>query len=79
MYSTCCSVESAGYCDLSFREGRVRCRLFFVDEGVEGARELLPEAPRCGTRGGAPVGTPLRTEGLEAILVDGNDDSEACR
>ena len=49
-----------------------------MEDGVEGVRELLLEAPRCSSRGAAPVGIPLRIEGLDGTLVDGNEDNEAC-
>ena len=81
MYSTWRSVESAGYCDLSFLPGReipLRFGVFWAEDGVDGVRELLTEGPRCGARGAAPVGIPLRTEGFDGILVDGKEDNEAC-
>lgn len=81
IYSTCRSVESAGYCDLNFRIGRevaVRCWVFLIEDCVEGVRELLREVPRCGIRGAAPVGIPFRIEGLDEILVEGKEDKEAC-
>lgn len=37
------------------------------------------DVPRCGRRGAAPVGMPLRIDGLDGILVEGKDDNEACR
>lgn len=51
MYSTCRSLESAGYCDLSLLvrrmfSGRLLAR--FDDDGVEGVLELLIESSRPG-------------------------------
>lgn len=80
MYSTCFSVESAGYCDLNFLAGRdtpLRWGVSLVEEGVDGVRELLLTDPRCGRGGGTPV--PLRMEGLDGVRVDGKDDNDVWR
>ena len=71
---------SAGYCDLNFLAGRVtplRWGVGLVDEGVDGARELLLTDPRCG-RGGA-VPEKLRMEGLYGVRVEGKDYREVLR
>ena len=52
--------------------------MFLIDDGVEGVRELLTDVPRCGIRGAAPVGIPFRIDGLDGVLVEGKEDSEAC-
>lgn len=80
MYSTCFSVESAGYCDLNFLAGRdtpLRWGVGLVEEGVDGVRELLLTDSRCGIGGCVPV--PLRMEGLDGVRVDGKDDKEVWR
>ena len=77
MYSTCFSVVSAGYCDLSFLAGRdtpLRWGFGLVEEGVDGVRELLLRDSRCGRGGAVPV--PLRIEGLDVVRVDGKEDRE---
>ena len=84
MYSTWRSVESAGYCDLTFfgRElGNVLSVTVIFEVGVKGAWVLPFEAPRC-VRGevkafGFPM--PLRTEPTEAVREEGKDDSDAWR
>lgn len=51
----------------------------WVDDGVDGVRELLTDSRR-GSRGILPVGgAPLRMEGFEAVRVDGKDDNEVWR
>ncbi len=80
MYSTCFSVESAGYCDLNFLAGRgarLCCGVGLVEEGVEGVHELLLTDSRCG-KGGAML-VPLRIEGLDGVRVEGNEDREVWR
>lgn len=80
MYSTCFSVESAGYCDLNFlvgRDTRLCCGVGLVEEGVDGVRELLLTDSRWG-RGGAAL-APLRIEGLDGVRVEGKDDREVWR
>ena len=85
MYSTCLSVELAGYCDLSFLVGLeipICWRVCLVEEedGVDGARELLLTDPRRRIGGTVLFRVPLlRIDGLEAVRVDGKDDSEVCR
>ena len=52
MYSTCCSVELAGYWDFSFLAGRdvpLRWGVCLVDEGVDGVLDLVVD-PRRGMR-----------------------------
>ncbi len=85
MYSTCLSVEFAGYCDFSFLLGLEipfpwRVCLVEEEDGVDGARELLLTDPRRGMGGTVLFGVPLlRIDGLEAVRVDGKDDSDVCR
>ena len=85
MYSTCLSVEFAGYCDFNFLAGLetpICWRICLVEEedGVDGACELLLTDPRRGIGGTVLFGVPLlRIDGLEAVRVDGKDDSEVCR
>ena len=83
IYSTCCSVESAGYCDRIFRIGAARpslCGGVWSEEEVEVVlAELRVEATLCGMRGMLPTIGPLRREVLEGTRVEGNEDSEACR
>lgn len=81
IYSTCLSVDSAGYCDLNllFEGGSpLRWGVFLVEDGVEGVRTLLTE-PRRGMRGILFEGTLFRVDVLEAVRVEGKDDREACR
>ena len=84
MYSTCLSVEFAGYCDFNFLAGLetpICWRVCVVeeDDGVDGACELLLTEPRRGIRGMVLFEVPLlRIDGLEAVRVDGKDDSEVC-
>ena len=84
MYSTCLSVEFAGYCDFSLLVGLetpICWRVCLVEEedGVDGVRELLLTDPRRGRGGTLLFGVPLlRIDGVEAVRVDGKDDSEVC-
>lgn len=80
MYSTCFSVESAGYCDLNFladRDAQLRWGVGLVKEGVDGVRELLLTDSLCGRGGAVPV--PLRIEGLDGVRVEGKEDKEVWR
>lgn len=83
MYSTCCSVESAGYCDRSFLTGSVGPSLWegvLSEEDVEVVlAELRAEATLCGIRGTLPTTAPFLRDVLEGTLVDGNDERDACR
>ena len=78
IYSTCRSVESAGYCDLSLSvlrtasTGLVARR---VDDGVERVPELLIDPPRLGC-GGVVVGAPFRIDGLEGVREAGKEDRD---
>lgn len=81
MYSTCLSIDSAGYCDLNFRldDGSgLRLGRFLIEDGVDGVRVLLTE-PRRGMRGILVEGTLFRVDVLEAVRVEGKEDKEACR
>ena len=83
MYSTWRSVDSAGYWDFSFLTGNA-CPtgkgVCWVDREEEGVRMLLLMDGWRKERGMA-VGdrTPLRTERVDDVRVDGNDDKDGCR
>ena len=77
MYSTCFSVVSAGYCDLSLladRDTPLRWGIALVEDGVDGVRELLLMDPRCGRGGAVPV--TLRTEWFDGVRVEGKEERE---
>lgn len=84
MYSTCCSVESAGYCDFSllagldmpFRGGEC---LAEEEEGVKFSCELLLADLGRGIGGMLLAGVPLlRMDGFDGVRVEGKDDREVC-
>ena len=85
MYSTCLSVESAGYCDFSFLEGfdiPLRWGVSFVEgeKEIDGVSVLLALDPRRGIGGIMLEADPLlRTDGFEGVRVEGKDDNEVCR
>jgi len=57
----------------------LRWGVCWVDDEVEGVREL-PDDSRRGSRGRLLVrGAPLRVEGFEAVRAEGKDDNEAWR
>lgn len=78
IYSTCLSVDSAGYWDLSLFEGLVAplsWGVFLAEDRVDGVLELLSDSPYC-VCATDPVFKPSRIEELDGILVAGKDDSE---